>query len=136
MKKFKKLICVLTMATLGLFCFAAPVQSNPQVYANMNSDGTLDLGKTREKTTQSAINKYSTLGIHGLYVNGDENATKALYTTRFTNMSGADPIYTVNTEGSVSFSNNAVSMSAGSSTSTSNKHYLFLYLHFLIVIKT
>lgn len=121
MKKFKKLICVLTMATLGLFCFATPVQSNPQVYANMNSDGTLDLGKTREKTTQSAINKYSTLGIHGLYVNGDENATKALYTTRFTNMSGADPIYTVNTEGSVSFSNNAVSMSAGSSTSTSNR---------------
>ena len=121
MKKFKKLICVLTMATLGLFCFATPIQTVPQVYANMNSDGSLNLGKTREKTTQSSINKYSTLGIHGLYVNGDENGTKALYTTMFTNMNSWDPIYTVNTEGSVSFANNSISMSAGSSTSTSNR---------------
>lgn len=121
MKKFKKLVCILTMATLGLFCFATPAQTNPQVFANVSSDGSLNLGKYKERSAQSTINTYSTLGQHPLYVNGDEGGTKALYTTRFTNMSGADPIYTINSGGSISFANNSISFSAGSSTSTSNR---------------
>ncbi|MGN0961597.1 MAG: chitobiase/beta-hexosaminidase C-terminal domain-containing protein, partial [Christensenellales bacterium] len=91
MRKLKLILSTIFL-TIAIICVSGGVPSAElnRVYATINNDASIDLGKYYENETQVETETYNTLTTKNLYVADNSDETKALYTVRTTNLASID----------------------------------------------
>lgn len=123
MKKTKIILSSIFLALAGISIASSGLYySEPtRVLATVSeTDGSIDFGKYNERSTQETIETYGTLiqTPKNLFVEGDKDATKKLYTIRITNLGSSDGATTGYT---YSMSDSTISVQQLASSDTSNR---------------